>query len=122
MNNQPSTEPADNTASAPVVIPPNIGVGLTEVAQHYLPAFRRMTINELTNTVSFIAEQSIDAARRVAQAKMSASELADEKEALTDLARLMADSNAAKQAFGRQLFTAALTAALNEMLAAVIAL
>ena len=95
-----------------------VGRGVAEAAVEYLPTLQDMTLAELTALATLLAEGNYDAARNAIYDRMTAEELAADKERLAKVAELMAhDSYEAKQ-WGLGLIGGILKAALTALLSA----
>ena len=93
------------------------GAGLAEGAQLYLPAIARMGLDEFIALATLVAEKKNDEAKTKVHAAMTPEEMAAEKNALTKLAVLMADTNAEKRAIGSAILSGFIKVAIAALLA-----
>jgi hypothetical protein len=88
------------------------GTALAVSVVPYLPAIKRFTMAEALAFWDLLNQKKQDAAMQAVHDKMTAEELADEKVKLADLTAAMADNNAEKRQFARDVAMAVLKVAL----------
>lgn len=95
------------------------GAAIGGAAASYLPAMKRMAMDELLALGTLINEKNIDAAKDAVRDKMTDQELADETVVLAGLIGAMADANKAKRDMAKDMALAIFKAALGVLLSAV---
>jgi len=95
-----------------------LGQAIGGAAAGYLPAFKRMAMDELLAVGTLLNEKNVDAAMTAIRAKMTNDELAAETVALAGLLGAMADDNAAKRKMANDLLMAIFKAAFGVLLSA----
>jgi hypothetical protein len=94
------------------------GRGIVENVTPYVPAVKRMAVNELLAFGTLLQSKDYDAAKVMIHEAMTPDELADEKEKLADLTAAMADENAARRRVAGEILAAILRAAFTIVVSA----
>ena len=95
------------------------GEAIGGAVQPFIPAFKRLILDELIAIKAAMNEKNTDAAMAILHNRMTLEELAEEKLALVAVTNAMADSNAAKRQAAQDVLMAILKAALSVALGMV---
>ncbi len=95
----------------------SLGTALTDIARIYLPALRRMGLSDLMSFMDLsMNAKNYEQARKVAHDAMSPEELTAEKEKLSAVITMMADSNAQRVLLAKQAYGAGLVLAIRTLI------
>ena len=106
------------TSPTPSALAEQFGVAVAGSLTIYLPAIRRLAMDELVAFAQSLSVKDYDAAYKTVAAKMTLEDLAAEKAALASLAELRATARAEAVALSDKIGLAILQAALGVVLSA----